>query len=286
MLTPDPPPLHPLSQKTSSHRPMESILTIGSHEAPLVKENAMKGRKLGESDLEVDLEKVLTNAQPDQEVNFVYNRKVALEAGQRCHFLPVDDVNHVRRNTILKLVVGLLNTGQKGVIYLGITEEGHVEGITAEPQEMGQFVEGIMKTVQFYLMPRLHAPQYGVRYTNVVTTSGQLLNNVWVVELHAVPEKQHYYNPIMDMNYHIRHGKDTKTLPFVDFCNVVVAETSRALEPEIQRLEGKIQQLRHALEAKGVDTSTVGFHVCKECYFNDCPVQCYGRDLTKEYSTN
>lgn len=280
LLTHDQPPNRPLIRKTPLSQPTESVLTIGSHEAQSVKENVGGGAV--EGDLEVDLEAVLTNALPQQEVNFVLNQTTSIEAGQKYHFLPVEDLGQVRRNSILKLLVGLLNAGERGVIYMGVNEDGRVEGVTAEPQMIGQFVEGIMKTVQFYLMPRLHFPQYGVRYTNVVTTSGQLLNNVWVVELHAVPQMQHYYNPVMDMDYYIRYGKETKSLPFNDFCNVVVAETSKTYEPEIQRLEEQVRNLRQALESKGIDTSSVGPHLCDDCWLNDCPAQCYGRVLTAE----
>lgn len=282
MMTHDPPPRQPLTQRSlnSGSRPMESILTVGSQELKSVKENA-SAHVNGEA--EIDLEAVLTNAVPEQEISFVLNQKLPVEAGQKCHFLPVEDLNEVKRNTILKLLVGFLNAGERGVIYLGVFEDGRVEGISAEQQLISQFVEGLMKTVQFYLMPRLHMPQYGVRYTNVLTTSGQILNNLWIVELHAVPQVQHYYNPVMDMTYLVRHGKETKSLPFKDFCDMMVAEASRSFEPEIQRMEERIRRLREELEAQGIDTSSaLGPHLCDDCWLNDCPVQCYGKVLPSD----
>ncbi|XP_068203109.1 uncharacterized protein [Palaemon carinicauda] len=275
-------PHQPLTQRSESSgsRPMESILTVGSHEAKSVKEN-VSANVDGEG--EIDLEAVLTNAVPEQEVSFILNQKLPFEAGQKYHFLPVQDLNEVKRNTVLKLLVGFLNAGERGVIYMGVSEDGRVEGISAEHKLISQFVEGLMKTVQFYLMPRLHMPQYGVRYTNVLTVSGQILNNLWIVELHAVPQKEHYYNPVMDMTYYVRHGKETKALPFKEFCDMVVAESSRAFEPEIERLEERVRQLREELEAKGVDTSSaMGPHLCDKCWLNDCPVQCYGKVLPQE----
>lgn len=65
------------------------------------------------------------------------------------------------RDFLFQLLVGLLNTGERGVVYIGVGEDGRVEGVTCEAQMVAQFVEGLMKTIQFYLMPRLHAPQYG-----------------------------------------------------------------------------------------------------------------------------
>lgn len=91
--------------------------------------------------------------------------------------------------------------------------------------------------------------------------------------------QEHYYNAAMDMTYHVRHGTETKSLPFTSFCHVVVAGASRPFEEELTRLEEDVRHLKKALEERGVDTSSVGPHVCDNCWFNDCPVQCYGRPV-------
>ncbi|XP_063610636.1 uncharacterized protein LOC134784485 [Penaeus indicus] len=182
MVAHDPPPVKPLRQRNTLVSQSESILTMGLHEAKKVKEN------VGKAEGDGDLEAVLTNGQQQEEVSFVYRQKMSLPAGQQCHFFPVADLFEVRRDTVLKLLVGLLNAGERGVVYMGVAEDGTVHGITADAQMVAQFVHGIMNTVKFYLMPRLHVPQYGVRYTNVTASSGHILSNVWVVELHAVPQ--------------------------------------------------------------------------------------------------
>ncbi|XP_042874950.1 uncharacterized protein LOC122255065 [Penaeus japonicus] len=272
----DPPPIKPLRRKNQLALPSESLLTMGQHEAKQVRDGS--GRLDGDDDLEV----VLTNGQPEEEVSFVYHQKMSFSAGQRCHFLPVADLTDVRRDTVLKLLVGLLNAGARGVVYMGVAEDGTVHGITAEAQMIAQFVQGIMNTVKFYLMPRLHAPQYGVRYTNVMASRGQILNNVWVVELHAVPQIEHYYNSVMDLNYYIRHSTATRTLSFPAFCHAIVARTAEGMNEEVKKLQDRVTCLEEALKEAGVDTSSVGPHVCSLCYFNDCPAQCYGKRTLAE----
>ncbi|XP_045596686.1 uncharacterized protein [Procambarus clarkii] len=275
MIAHEPHPRRPLPLRSNpSARPFESILTLGSHEASTVKEGP--GRQ-EEGKVILDMEAVANNAQPAHKVNFVLGQLLPVKAGRNYHFLPVQDLALLRRDTILKLLVGMLNTGERGVVYLGVQDGGRVEGVSCEPQILGQFVEGLMKSIQFYLMPRLHAPQYGVRYTNVLTSKDQILNNVWVVELHAVPKMQHYYNAVMDMDYHIRHNTHTETLPFPSFCSAIVATTSRPYQQETSKLEQKVKLLEKALQERGVDISSVGPHVCDNCWFADCPAQCYGR---------
>ncbi|XP_047489687.1 uncharacterized protein LOC125039602 [Penaeus chinensis] len=276
MVAHDPPPVKPLRQRNALVSQGESILTMGLHEAKKVKENV--GRSEGDGDLEA----VLTNGQQQEEVSFVYRQKMSFSAGQRCHFFPVADLFDVRRDTVLKLLVGLLNAGERGVVYMGVAEDGTVHGITADAQMVAQFVHGIMNTVKFYLMPRLHVPQYGVRYTNVTASSGHILNNVWVVELHAVPQMEHYYNPIMDMAYYIRQGTTTKSLSFMAFCHAIVAQTAEDMDEEVKKLQDRVTRLEKALEEAGVDISSVGPHVCSLCYFNDCPTQCYGKKAVGE----
>ncbi|KAK8741494.1 hypothetical protein OTU49_002244 [Cherax quadricarinatus] len=278
MLFHDPQPRRPFL-KTSSSRPLpfESILTVGNHEALEVKE----GRRAGQ--MNADLEEVMSKAQPEQEFNFILNHALQVKAGPTCHFLPVNDLANLRRDTLLKVLVGMLNTGEPGVVYLGVRENGRVEGITAETQLLTQFVEGLMKMMQFYLMPRVHAPQYGVRYNNVMTSSGQILNNMWVVELHAVPQMEHYYNALTSMDYYVRCGTDTKTLPFTTFCSAVVAAASEPYLRETSQLEEHIQRLRTALQEAGVVTSSVP-SVDNYCWFTDCPAQCYGRPVVANKS--
>lgn len=276
MVAHDPPPVKPLRQKSNSALQSESILAMGLHEAKKVRESV--GRAEGDDDLEA----VLTNGQQQEEVSFVYRQKMPFPAGQRCHFFPVADLCDVRRDTVLKLLVGLLNTGERGVVYVGVAEDGTVHGVTADAQMVAQFVHGIMNTVKIYLMPRLHVPQYGVRYTNVMASSGHILNNVWVVELHAIPQMEHYYNPIMDLTYHIRHGTATKSLSFPSFCHAVVAKTAEGMDEEVKRLQDRVTRLEEALEEAGVDVSSVGPHVCALCYFSDCPTQCYGKRALAE----
>lgn len=271
MVAHDPPPVRPLRQRNNLVSQSESVLTMGLHEARKVKES------VGKSEGDDDLEAVLTNGQQQEEVSFVYRQKMSFSAGQRCHFLPVADLSDVRRDTVLKLLVGLLNAGERGVVYMGVAEDGTVQGITADAQMVAQFVQGIMNTVKFYLMPRLHVPQYGVRYTNVTASSGHILNNVWVVELHAVPQMEHYYNPIMDMTYYIRHGTATKSLSFSAFCHAVVAKTAEDMDKDVKKLQDRVTRLEKALQEAGVDISSVGPHVCSLCYFNNCPTQCYGK---------
>ncbi|XP_071519688.1 uncharacterized protein [Panulirus ornatus] len=267
---------HSSSHRTPQPLPNESVLTMGSRDGSSGKDWA--GTQ--EGGVSLDMEAILTHGRP--ELTFVLNQTLPMSPGQRCHFLPVPDVHDVRRNTILKLLSGMLNSGERGVVYMGVRADGRVEGINCEAQTVAQFVEGLMKTIQLYLMPLLHSPPYGVRYTNVVTASGQLLNNVWVVELHAIPRVEHYYNPVMDMTYYIRQGTETKDLPFTTFCHVVEATAYKPFEEEVSKLEEKVKFLKKALEEKGFDTSSVGPHVCDDCWFNDCPTQCYGKPLIVE----
>ncbi|KAG7175610.1 hypothetical protein Hamer_G024905 [Homarus americanus] len=106
-----------------------------------------------------------------------------------------------------------------------------------------------MNAVRYYTMPRLHAPQYGVRFNNVITTTGQILNNMWVVELYAIPHMEHYYNPVNDMNYYIRHDIHTKA-SFTDFCEAVVTRASKPYEKEVSHPGEGVKLLKQVLEER------------------------------------
>ncbi|XP_042210139.1 uncharacterized protein LOC121857965 [Homarus americanus] len=105
IMTHDHPRVRPKSYTTPQSRHLVSVLATGSNEAPAVKERS--------GGVEDELEAVLTKAHFSYEVTFVLNQPLSVKAGQRCHFLPVRNLSDVRRDTILKLLVGLLNTGAR-----------------------------------------------------------------------------------------------------------------------------------------------------------------------------
>ncbi|KAK3860102.1 hypothetical protein Pcinc_033819 [Petrolisthes cinctipes] len=267
VVTPAPHRTHPIIKKSPLTQPLESLLSVGSQEATRVKEGPEKS--------ECDLEAMLTK---ETNPKLVLGESVEVTRdGEEHYYWPLKNFGEVARDTLLKVMVGLLNTGRRGTVFFGVGKGGLVEGVTAQPEVVGQFVGGLIKAAQFYLCPRLHQPQYAVRYNNVETTSRQRLDNVWVVELHTLPNMEHYYNAVTDMNYHIHHHGTTHTLSFTSFCHATVLHASHPYLAEVERAEAEVRELQGALERSGVPWKEAeGTHVCDKCYFSDCPAHCYG----------
>lgn len=87
----------------------------------------------------------------------------------------------------------------------------------------------------------------------------------------------------MDMDYHVRHDDKMLTLPFTTFCDEILASASEPYQQEEARLQEQIKNMKEALQQKGIEVPSGednGMpHVCDNCWFNDCPVQCFGKSV-------
>ncbi|XP_076064580.1 uncharacterized protein LOC143038842 isoform X2 [Oratosquilla oratoria] len=191
-------------------------------------------------------------------------------------FIPLQDINHLCWNNVIEMVLALLNTGRRGVIYFGVNQNRQVIGVHGETAVVEELVERLLNSIYTFILPRSIKPCCGVRYQNVTKEDGQLMKNSWVVELHILPLKHTYYSTSKMTDFYIFDvDKGLQRHSFDAFCHTITSATMLKYSSTVAELEQVVMQLTKLLK-DNVGEPGYGVHVCSECWFNDCAVSCHG----------
>ncbi|XP_045102919.1 uncharacterized protein LOC123499226 [Portunus trituberculatus] len=198
-------------------------------------------------------------------MTFVLGEKPLLVWTEEHYFLPVPDVTQVRVSTVLTAVVALLNSGRRGAAYLGIGQEGRVEGIICPDHLISTFVQGLVNILWDTILPHSSC---GVRAHRAIPS--RRVVDAWVVEIKTAPSVNAYYSAATQPDYHQYHQGVLHSLPFSRFCHEMVAQAALPYQQEVKTLQEKIKEIKTLLEGQ-YDDIVEEQHVCPLSWFLDCP---------------
>lgn len=203
-------------------------------------------------DLDEEVQDYLQSDLPEETPVRTYNlgSMVYSCSSQTLELWPVSNIRSMSRVNLFRTICGMLNTHEKSVICLGVSEMGIALGTPLVREQRDRLRLDLDSVIRDYIIPPLLPVNVDVQFipvTSESTSSSPV--ELYVVEIHLFPSPFDIYT-LASGTCFLRRGTATEEVGLREVHHMAIAEASklflgtfRTLEQEVNRCEEQLRKL-------------------------------------------